>query len=473
MYLIQSNRVVLAEAYASMAIFSSAYLASLPFKADPSTAVRENALNGYYGLLDYFVSSWQDHLYLSLEHSRELSPSTFHHLHQAVIALLQRLNHDQISEDFGDDLECLKSYFKAHRLKHFMKHLERISAGIRKVVEGIDSTVLNGQSRDVFFSLNGKQRYKCSKLRCLRFSEGFECKEERDRHINQHCAPFTCSIESCPRGKVGFIVRADLDQHTKQAHTRPTNKPRDLFPTRSGPVDSLYDACARGDMQGMRKLTTSAMSVRIDAKHVAVAANNNQVGLCRYIAQNAEDICKNFMGTAPTIRSLYIAMDSNDTDMFRVLVEAATPEQKDKYFDDNTAIYLASLAVNYAKREIFDTLLSIRSDMQAPLSYTKILMKAVGCEDLSQNYQIFGRHQLFEGQLVDKQQGYQMFEYVMSLIPPEDLPTILSTPTMNQAMAFDCTYGILYLLRQMDENTLKVKSEARASPLYRASKVLG
>lgn len=457
-----------------MAILSSAYLASLPFKEDPATNVREYALNGYYGLLDYFVSSWHDHLNLSLEHSHEISASTWHHLLQAVIALMQHLTHGQMPKDFGDDLECLKKYLNSPSLKYCIEYLERISTGIRKVIEGIDTTVLLPRSRDAFFSLNGKQRYKCSKSRCLRFSEGFESKEERDRHVTQHSAPFTCSIESCPRGKVGFIARADLDQHTRKEHTSKANKPAALFPATSGPKDPLYgdplyDACARGDMQAVRDLTKSRMRLRAKREHIALAAKNGHVDLCQYFARNAEESCGYYLRDAPTLKSLDQAILSNDSNMFRVLVEAATPKQKDENFDSKASTIIAKLAVRYGKRAIFETLLSLRSEMQAPLSYSKIFVGAIDYISRAEQRHVFGED-IFWDEKVDMRQGYSAFECVMSFVPPEDVSTILSAKTLEKAIIHMKGSAMLYLMQHMDEDTMKLRSEARDSPLYKAIK---
>ncbi|KAK7917369.1 hypothetical protein PG985_010977 [Apiospora marii] len=470
-YLIQSNRVNLPEASASMAIFSSAYLVSLPFKADPSTDLRGYALNGYFGLLDYFVSSWNDHLNLSIEQSHGLSPSTLHHLQQAVIALMQHLTRNQMSEDTGEDLERLKSYFNSQSMKYSINRLEHMSTGIRKVVEGIDTTALDDRSRDVFFSLNGKQRYKCSKSRCLRFSEGFKSREERDRHVTQHYAPFTCSVESCPRRKVGFIARSDLDQHTKEVHTRPTNKPTGLFPSTSKPLDPLHDACERGDMQAIRDLTTSATGLRVEREHIALAAKNGHIDICEYFARNAEEPCRAELRDAPTLKSLDQAIISNDTNMFRVLVEAATPEQKDKELDSNNSMILARIAVQIGRREMFDTLLSIRFDMKAPpLSYAKILVGAFKTIQLYEEERIFGRGNVWLGRLIKMRQVYSIFDYVMSFVPPGDVSTIFSARTLDAAISSNYPSAMLYLMQHMDENTMKLKSQARDSPIYKAIK---
>ncbi|KAK7946881.1 uncharacterized protein PG986_011202 [Apiospora aurea] len=321
-YLIQSNRVNLPAANASMAIFSSAYLASFAIKNSSDTVVRENALNGYYGLLDYSASSWQEHLVLSLRQSCELSPLTVHNLQRGVLSFLQRLDFNHIPEDLGDRIESAKKFFDNACLKHCILRIESLSTPIRKAIEDIDPIVLDDRSRDVFLSLNGNQRFKCPKPRCFRFSEGFESKEARDRHVTQHYAPFTCSIESCPRERVGFLSRADLLGHTKEAHTSQTNTPTALFPTGSKPNDPLYDACARGDMQAIKGLVNTATGLRIGYKHISMAAKNDHADVCRYFALSSKDLLRG----EPILESLTDAIRSSDASMFPLLVKAATPE---------------------------------------------------------------------------------------------------------------------------------------------------
>ncbi|KAK8024370.1 hypothetical protein PG993_012436 [Apiospora rasikravindrae] len=397
-YLIHSGRVILPEANASMTIFSSTYLASLPFKADFAADALENALSGYFGLLDYSVSSWQEHLELCLEHCHELSPSTLHNLQRAVLAILQRFDFNEIPESFGDNLESARKVFDTACLKHCILRLERISTPIRKVVENIDPTVLDGRAGDVFFSLSGKQQFKCPKPRCFKFSEGFESKEARDRHVTQHYAPFTCSVGSCPRGRVGFLSRAGLNEHTREAHASLTNKPTDLFPTAKEAKDPLYDACARGDIQAIK-----------------VAAENGHADLCRYFALNSTKL----LWGGSILESLYAAIGSNDVNMFRVLTEAATPEQTQQYVNSTSFEMDIGTGSNNFSRKIFDMLLSMNSSRSKPLSYAEIFIKGVIQNNMRDNGSKFDQ-----------------------------------------------------LLRRMDENSTKLKSESSDSPFYKAIREL-
>ncbi|KAK8073514.1 hypothetical protein PG994_004413, partial [Apiospora phragmitis] len=440
-YLIQSGLVVLPEVNANMAIFSSTYLASLPFKANSAAVVRENAMNGYYGFLDFLVFSWQKHLEFCLEHGHKLSLSIIRHIQQAFNTLLQHLDDNEVIEDVDDVLESMKSFFNTNNgLRRYIKHLDHLSSAIRTVVEGIDPTDLDGRSRNVFFSLNGEQRYKCPKPRCVRFCHGFESRKSGDYHAAQHYAQFNCSIESCPRRKVGFTTRADLDQHTKEAHTSVKNKPKDLFPTASGQMEPLYDACTRGDIQAVKYWIKKGK--RLIDLHLAVAAENGHVELYATLYP---------LAAAPRLESLHLAIRQRSITMCRVLLNAATQEQTHYYINSGNYFSRIQEAANYADRNIFDLLLSMNSRRQRPLNLAETFLKILHSRD----------HRAIKDTM-------EIMERLFSLSKQENMLAELSTDTLDRAIAKDDGLILVFLLQVMDEHITRLKSAERDSPLYKS-----
>ncbi|KAK7974412.1 hypothetical protein PG989_016260 [Apiospora arundinis] len=451
-YLIQSRRVIIPEANANMAIFASAYLASLPFRTEPVTKIEEHALSGYYGLLDYSVSSWQKHIEFSIAHRQDLPVSSLRSLQQAFLATLKQLDFQEVNEDPGDDLGPMKRFVDARSIKYTIQRLEFLSTAIRKVVEDIDLAALDDRARNTFLSLNGEQRYKCPKPRCLRFSHGFESRQSRDHHASQHYTQFTCPTEGCPRAKVGFFERSDLDQHTREAHIR--EKPADLFPTPSESKDPLYDACARGDIQTIKHLTAQKKSEPpIYTSHIVLAAENGQVELCQYFARNAA-ICSRkyeYRDLGPTIGALTEAIIKGNINMFRLLHEAATTEQRSKYVNSTNFGNDIGRAVWYATRELFDLLLSMNSTREQPFSYANIFLEATSIRSVPP-------------------ENTTNIEYIFSLLSPENVPSILSEKTLDKAINSFNASALIFLLRRMDDHISHMKSTNCDSPLY---KVMG
>jgi hypothetical protein len=105
-FLIQTRRVDLSEANATVALFSSAYLASIPFeKHGDHDTILDNALAGYYGLQDYMISSWESHLTLSINQVAKLSLETKRSLRAVLIRFLRHCKFNIPSEDGIQDFE--------------------------------------------------------------------------------------------------------------------------------------------------------------------------------------------------------------------------------------------------------------------------------------------------------------------------------------------------------------------------------
>lgn len=65
----------------------------------------------------------------------------------------------------------------------------------------------------------GKKIFKCDRIRCDWFYEGFDEKEQRDRHLRHHDRPFLCPIEGCTLVLFGFSNNKDKEKHVKNYHS--------------------------------------------------------------------------------------------------------------------------------------------------------------------------------------------------------------------------------------------------------------
>jgi hypothetical protein len=64
---------------------------------------------------------------------------------------------------------------------------------------------------------NEERRFKCTRITCRYFSEGFKDEEARKRHVNIHERPFQCDIPDCLEAE-GFANSKDLERHTRAFH---------------------------------------------------------------------------------------------------------------------------------------------------------------------------------------------------------------------------------------------------------------
>ncbi|KAI1357570.1 hypothetical protein F5Y08DRAFT_324036 [Xylaria arbuscula] len=177
-YLIDTRRVDLLAANATMVLFSSAYLASIPFDRDgDQDFILRNALNGYYGLQDYMISSWESHTALGLDQARMLPLEVKNSLGAVLVNFLKHCKFDIPLKEDTSDFENIKKVLNEEKFALLVQYLEILSSTIRKVTEEIRIPLLDKRTRSVFISLNGPPGYKCPNPGCLMFSEIFKTKK--------------------------------------------------------------------------------------------------------------------------------------------------------------------------------------------------------------------------------------------------------------------------------------------------------
>jgi hypothetical protein len=60
--------------------------------------------------------------------------------------------------------------------------------------------------------------FRCPKLTCFYFQEGYRTAEQRDNHVNHHDMPFQCRVETCHKSIFGFKSNNELNTHMKRYH---------------------------------------------------------------------------------------------------------------------------------------------------------------------------------------------------------------------------------------------------------------
>ena len=62
-----------------------------------------------------------------------------------------------------------------------------------------------------------ERRFRCTKITCRYFSQGFSEAKAKKRHINIHDRPYHCDVSDC-LGAEGFANEKDLKNHTRSFH---------------------------------------------------------------------------------------------------------------------------------------------------------------------------------------------------------------------------------------------------------------
>ncbi|CAM1506219.1 Fc.00g058600.m01.CDS01 [Cosmosporella sp. VM-42] len=227
-------------------------------------ARRHFAKNGYYSFQDYAVAMWNSHLKSLLEEAQALlnNPTTglqyaekaasaldnFYHKYRRALEIVN----EQQEPVSGNDIEEAKRSCQSFEKQAFYEHLVQIWAHViehqrrqfkernkvsinelgeileknRAVIEAMDLNPENDGT--VVFpraELYGDKVYKCTRVTCAYFYEGFDSKEARDHHLNRHERPYPCTIPGCALQPFGFSSNKDRDKHIQTYHADTLDQP--------------------------------------------------------------------------------------------------------------------------------------------------------------------------------------------------------------------------------------------------------
>lgn len=109
---------------------------------------------------------------------------------------------------------------------------------------------------------HGSGPFKCPKTWCEFFSDGFQHKERRDAHVNQHERPFRCSFEDCLYAELGFDTKKLAKRHEETSHSTGEGSEW-AFPThKRNKNSSIFSACKNGDLATIKRLVGEGIDVK-------------------------------------------------------------------------------------------------------------------------------------------------------------------------------------------------------------------
>jgi C2H2 type zinc finger protein len=90
---------------------------------------------------------------------------------------------------------------------------------IRDVFELIvSSKLLTTDTKSTIMRQYGALWFKCSRLNCRFFHQGFQSKAHRQQHLEKHDRSYTCSFEGCSQYTIGYTTAKDLEVHMFDCH---------------------------------------------------------------------------------------------------------------------------------------------------------------------------------------------------------------------------------------------------------------
>ncbi|KAH7308040.1 hypothetical protein B0I35DRAFT_483330 [Stachybotrys elegans] len=245
--------------------------------------------DGYFVFQDYAVWKWMRHFEEFLQHCAHILQDEQYlaEFTRALEVFMDRYRTDLEDEPVlrdqehgphpdasGIDWEGLRAFPFYNDLRtiwgHIMRHqgsssqnLNKISLKSlgeaveknRKILEhlGPQALAVGGDTISTYY---GENLFKCSKLECVFFYEGFSKESERKHHENRHDRPFTCDITGCTQG-VGFSSNKDRERHLRQQHPEEAEG-RGLFVRPNTTIRELKHSCGLCGKSFTRKINLTA-----------------------------------------------------------------------------------------------------------------------------------------------------------------------------------------------------------------------
>jgi hypothetical protein len=200
-------------------------------------------LEGQFAFQDYAVAKWFQHVNAFVNTSKDLLedyPKTEELIRAIGLAIddFMDLYHEEEfhepekivpecretcknfeNQDFYDDLVALTSHIYTFQKKGFearhkvsIKRLEEALNRNRKFMEDTVSKLENADLETFKQFYDNERPYKCTKITCMYFSEGFKEAKAKKRHVNVHDRPFQCEVPDC-LGAEGFSNHKDLEKY--------------------------------------------------------------------------------------------------------------------------------------------------------------------------------------------------------------------------------------------------------------------
>lgn len=262
---------------------------------------RKYAINGYYVLQDYATSKWMDHFASLVDLIKPkdcggrcyfLQSNCLDEFQTVLDKFVTRYNTTLMQIEYKIEnekkkgeknklraLEDCKEFRQFQFSKDFIENLEKVWTHVR-IHEGASWEMRNkisiaelkkeldtnrhlliqlynehkeicdpkNNSQDLmksmkFVSLYGNKFYKCDRVVCNFFWEGFVTERHVSEHMNRHQRPFNCKADGCTIAKFGFQSNKDRTRHIRIYHPDDPEAGPSPFPTSQKPKSEAKFQC--------------------------------------------------------------------------------------------------------------------------------------------------------------------------------------------------------------------------------------
>lgn len=225
-----------------MAILCLSYLSSSCFRYSAQDMARRLFLNaGYYAFQDYAIAKWEAHLITAIENVDSLDQHDRQKLTMTLARFVEVYETDLNSEKISDKVESLAVQdcratencefyhdlllIRRHRLNHEEKEIKirnLVSFGTLREEMEKSRSAIRAMAEDAtpnakIKKLYGEGLWKCERVTCPYFHEGYDTETSLEQHQNRHTRPFICP-QNCSSTPFGFSTSRDMERHKRMYH---------------------------------------------------------------------------------------------------------------------------------------------------------------------------------------------------------------------------------------------------------------
>jgi predicted RNA-binding Zn-ribbon protein involved in translation (DUF1610 family) len=215
-------------------------------ESDDELELRELMLQGHFAFQDYAVAKWFHHVNAFVSHGPQFLGEAVELDNQldafsvAIDEFMERYAEENWDDGLVQDCRNTCSVFEEHSFfeslllltSHIYTFQQKgfearhkisiVSLGTaldrnRKLLEELPMKLTNPEMVAYRRFYDDKRKFKCNKITCRYFSQGFADKKAKKRHIDLHDRPFQCEVNDC-LGAEGFANEKDLKNHTRAFH---------------------------------------------------------------------------------------------------------------------------------------------------------------------------------------------------------------------------------------------------------------
>lgn len=263
-FLIREEIIDTGEANRELFALSIAYLCFPEINPKTNASEIEAALvTGVFAFYEYAVATWTLHLLDWLPTAKKdqildlgEDIEAFIDLHTTDMPSVQVVSKPM--QDKLKALQILEAYsslaqaivWQRKCLTIDSKELPRVlgfpqvTANIRAATERTVYSNCDVETQRKIELYYGTKHFKCSRLYCQYFYQGFQTREERNKHCDRHDRAFVCTFEGCPIAIFGCVSKSDLAKHLLRFHGIQDGK--DKFPNPPEPKPEANSASLGG-----------------------------------------------------------------------------------------------------------------------------------------------------------------------------------------------------------------------------------